>query len=259
LVNIGILITGSGTIMNAILSAWSQGKIKNAEPKIVISSSKENATALETVSKRYGIRTEIMEYLGSKIKDDYIPDNSISKDWITQWKSNPDVQDRLNERWHSYDRKIFELMSECGVTPEDGLICLAEYRLLVSNELARLYKDRILNIHPSLLPSFPGWRDVLENTLKYGVKISGVSVHLVNDVLDSGSIIAQIPVPVFDSDNVASLRQRLLEEACKLYPYCINLFTTNQIQRKNGLLQGSRWKETVKTDAKPWSYVDLLI
>jgi phosphoribosylglycinamide formyltransferase 1 len=258
-VNIGILITGCGTIMNAILSAWSQGKIKNGEPKIIISSSKENASALETVSKRYGIRTEIVEYHGSKIKDDCIPDNSISKDWITHWKSNPDIQNRLNERWNKHDKKIFELLSDCGVRPEDGLICMAEYRLLVSNELTRLYKDRILNIHPSLLPSFPGWRDVLENTLKYGVKISGVSVHLVNDVLDSGSIIAQIPVPVFDSDNVASLRQRLLEEACKLYPYCINLFTTNQIQRKNGLLQGSRWKETVKTDAKPWSYVDLLI
>jgi phosphoribosylglycinamide formyltransferase 1 len=258
-VNIGILITGSGTIMNAILSAWSQGKIKNAEPKIVISSSKENASALETVSKRYGIRTEIIEYNGSKINDDYIPDNSISKDWKTQWKSNSDIQDKLNSRWQNYDKKIFELMLDSGVSPEDGLICLAEYRLLVSNELARLYKDRIMNVHPSLLPSFPGWRDVLENTLKYGVKISGVSVHLVNDVLDSGSIIAQIPVPVFDGDDTASLRQRLLEEACKLYPYCINLFTTNQTQRKKGLLQGSRWKETLRTDDNLWSYTDLLI
>jgi phosphoribosylaminoimidazolecarboxamide formyltransferase len=91
------------------------------------------------------------------------------------------------------------------------------------------------------------------------VKISGVSVHLVNDALDSGSIIAQIPVPVFDGDDATSLRQRLLEEACKLYPYCINLFTTNQIHRKNGLLQGSKWKVTVKKDANLWSYVDLLI
>src|SRR3712207_5576175 len=101
--------------MNAILSAWSEGKIKNAVPKIIISSSKENASALEAASKKYGIRTEIVKYHGSKIKDDYIPDNSISKDWVIQWKSNPDIQHKLRERWERYDKKIFELMVDCGV------------------------------------------------------------------------------------------------------------------------------------------------
>jgi len=245
--------------VNAILECWSQGKIKNAEPKIIISSSRENASMLEIVSQKYGVKTEILEYSGKRIKDEYLPDNSLSEEATKEWKSNSDIQQKLTERWESYDKKLFALLCDNEVTPQNGLVCLAEYRLIISNELARLYEDRIMNIHPSLLPSFPGWRDVLENTLKYGVKITGVSVHLVNEVLDSGSIIAQIPVPIFDGDDASSLRQRLLEEACKLYPYCVNLFTAGQIQRKNGLLQGCNWKEAAQRNTTLWSYTDLLV
>jgi phosphoribosylglycinamide formyltransferase-1 len=117
-----------------------------------------------------------------------------------------------------------------------------------------------MNIHPSLLPSFPGWRDVLENTLKYGVRVSGVTVHMVNDILDSGQILAQVPVPVFDSDDATSLRQRLLEEACKLYPYCINLIVAaDQKYLKTVGFKGATWKEALKTDSSLWSYRDHLI
>jgi phosphoribosylglycinamide formyltransferase 1 len=258
LINIGILITGPGTIVNAILSAWSEGKIRNAKPKIIISSSRDNASMLELLSKRYAIKTEIIEYRGRRIKDDLLPDSSVSAEWMTEWKSNEKIQDKLKDRWENYDRKILELLIDNDVTPDNGLICLAEYRLLISNQLTHLYKDRILNIHPSLLPSFPGWRDVLENTLNYGVKVTGVTVHMVNDVLDSGAIIAQVPVPVFDGDDVISLRQRLLKEAYKLYPYCINLFATGQTQMKNGILQGSSWKESLKEDDATWSYANHL-
>src|SRR3712207_1279689 len=111
---------------------------------------------LEIVSQKYGVKTEILEYSGKRIKDEYLPDNSLSEEATKEWKSNSDIQQKLTERWENYDKKLFAVLCENEVTPQNGLVCLAEYRLIISNELARLYEDRIMNIHPSLLPSFPG-------------------------------------------------------------------------------------------------------
>jgi folate-dependent phosphoribosylglycinamide formyltransferase PurN len=259
-VNLGILITGPGTIMNSILSAWSEGRIKNITPRIVISTSGSNASILNEVSKKYGIKTTIVEYSGTKIRDESLPDEIFSDNDEMKWISSQGIQEEMEIRWKSHDKEIYELLCENSVTPENGLVCLAEYRLLISNRLVNLYHNKMMNIHPSLLPSFPGWKDVLKNTLERGVKVTGVTVHFVTNILDSGPIIAQIPVPIFDGDDPTALRKRLLDEACKLYPYCINLFATGKL---HGKIEGQRvqcscWSEACKSDNSLWSFVNHL-
>ncbi len=259
LTNVGILITGPGVIMNAILGAFSQGKIKNANPKIVISSDKANAKVLKDASAKYGVKTAVIEYAGKRIPDDLFPDEVISNNEKISWKSNQHIQKELEDRWENYDKEIARVLQEHDVTPENGLVCLAEYRLLLSNKLVHLYKNRIMNIHPSLLPSFPGWRDTIKNTLDYGVKITGVTAHLVSDVLDAGPTIAQVPVPIFDDDDVGTLRKRMVVEACKLYPYCINLFASRRLVIEGDRTCGMEWKEGLKGDHDAWSYTNYLI
>lgn len=195
-VNLGILISGRGSNMNAILAAIKSGRIKNAKPCVVISN-KPDAAGLKIASEKYGIPTKVILPNGLKGWD--------------------------------YDQKMVAALQEYGVTPQSGLVCLAGFMRIISPEFVRLYKMRILNIHPALLPSFPGLH-AQKQALDYSVKVSGCSVHFVDEGVDSGPVILQKAVPVMDSDDEETLSARILEQEHQLYPEAVRLFAEGRIK-----------------------------
>lgn len=118
----------------------------------------------------------------------------------------------------AYDRAVAGVLRARGVE----LVCLAGFMRLVGPPLLDAFPDRVLNIHPSLLPAFPGL-DAQRQALEHGVRISGATVHLVTPELDAGPIILQAPVPVLDGDTVETLSARILVEEHRLYPAAIQL------------------------------------
>jgi phosphoribosylglycinamide formyltransferase-1 len=185
--------------MEAILGAIASEEIKNVVPRVVISN-KFTAAGLRTASEEFGIPTKV------------IPDAGL-------------------EGWN-YDRHVEDVLSQYSVTSEDCLICLAGFMRIISPEFVRKYKMRIFNIHPSLLPSFPGLH-AQRQAIEYGVKVSGCTVHFVEEGLDSGPILLQRAVSVLDSDTEESLSARILEQEHILYPKAIRLFCEGKI-RFNG-------------------------
>jgi phosphoribosylglycinamide formyltransferase 1 len=185
--------------MEAILGAIASEKIKNVVPRVVISN-KFTAAGLRSASEEFGIPTKV------------IPDAGL-------------------EGWN-YDRHVEDVLSQYSVTNEDCLICLAGFMRIISPEFVRKYKMRIFNIHPSLLPSFPGLH-AQRQAIEYGVKVSGCTVHFVEEGLDSGPILLQRAVSVLDSDTEESLSARILEQEHILYPKAIRLFCEGKI-RFNG-------------------------
>ncbi len=176
---LGILISGRGSNMVALADAVRDERIPNAEIAIVISD-KPNATGLAKAKER-GIETLVIE--------------------------------RRGRQREVHDREIVAALNAKSVE----LVCLAGYMRMLSSEFIAAYRGRILNIHPSLLPAFPGL-DAQRQALDDGVKESGCTVHFVDETLDGGPIIAQRVVPVCDDDTVESLSARILVEEHKLYP-----------------------------------------
>jgi phosphoribosylglycinamide formyltransferase-1 len=198
MINLGILISGRGSNMNAILSAIQRRIIKNVRPSIVISN-KMNASGLRIAFEKFKVPVKVVLSNGLKGWD--------------------------------YDRQIASVLREYGVTPRCGLICLAGFMHIVSPEFVKTYNMRIMNIHPSLLPAFPGLH-AQKQAIEYGVKVSGCTVHFVDEGVDSGPIIAQKAVPVFDSDTEESLSSRILRQEHKLYPKSVKLFAEDKIMVK---------------------------
>ena len=199
MINLGILISGRGSNMESILNFLKENNIADICPKIVISS-KTEAEGLKKASK-FGVPTRVV--------------------------SN-------NSRGWDYDSEIINILQEYDVNPENGLVCLAGYMRLLSPEFVRKYKMRIMNIHPSLLPSFPGLNSQ-KKALDYGVKVTGCTVHFVDEGLDSGPVIAQKHVTVLDSDTFETLSERILVQEHILYPYCVKLFSEKRL-----LVEGRR-------------------
>ncbi len=181
---IGILISGRGSNMVALADAVSDGRIPSAEITVVISDQR-NAAGLAGANIR-GIETLVIERRG-----------------------------RPREQ---HDREIVAALK----AREVGLVCLAGYMRVLSREFLDVYRGRILNIHPSLLPSFPGL-EAQRQALEQGAKISGCTVHFVDETLDGGPIIAQRVVPVYQGDTVETLSQRILIEEHKLYAEAVSL------------------------------------
>ena len=123
-----------------------------------------------------------------------------------------------------FDTEISKILDGCGVE----LIVLAGFMKLFQPAFVRKYRNRITNIHPSLLPAFPGAHPV-RDTLAYGVKISGVSVFFINEGVDAGPIIAQASVPVFDDDDEESLLKRIHIEEHKLYPQVVRWYAAGKL------------------------------
>src|SRR5215469_11331366 len=118
----------------------------------------------------------------------------------------------------TYDRALVDELRKCEV----DLICLAGYMRMLSAGFVRQFPNRILNIHPSLLPAFPGL-DAQRQALEYGVKMSGCTVHFVDEYLDAGPILLQAAVPVLDDDKVESLSARILEQEHRIYSQAIRI------------------------------------
>ena len=196
LLKLAILISGRGSNMQAILSAIKKQDIP-INPVVVISS-KPSARGLR-IAKRFGVKTEIVE----------------SKKF-------------QGSRWE-YDQKIIDVLNRYRITPKNCLICLAGFMRIISPEFVKKYKNRIINIHPALLPSFPGL-DSQKQAIEHGAKFSGCTVHFVDAKMDSGPIIIQAVVKIKENDTIESLSKRILKEEHKIYPKAVNLFAKKKIK-----------------------------
>ncbi|MCH7876868.1 MAG: phosphoribosylglycinamide formyltransferase [Thaumarchaeota archaeon] len=196
MLNLGILISGRGSNMESILKSIQKKKIP-INPAVVISN-KPNAKGLK-IAEKLGINIEIIESKSFK-----------------------------GSRWQ-YDKKVIASLTKHGVTPRNGLVCLAGFMRIVSPEFIKKYKNRIINIHPALLPAFPGL-DSQKQALEHGAKYSGCTVHFVDVGIDAGSIIIQAVVKVKENDSVESLSKRILKEEHKIYPEAVNLFARKKIR-----------------------------
>ncbi len=182
--------------MEHILKSIKREKIP-INPAVVISN-RTDARGLK-IAERMGIRTEVVESKGFK-----------------------------GNRW-DYDKKIFSILMKNGVTPKNGLVCLAGFMRIVSPEFVKKYKNRMINIHPALLPSFPGL-DAQRQAIDYGAKYSGCTVHFVDSGVDTGPIILQSIVKIRDTDTEETLSRKILSKEHQAYPKAIKLFAERRIK-----------------------------
>jgi len=182
--------------MESILKAIKKKKIP-INPAVVISN-KPDAKGLK-IAKKLGVKTEVIKSKGFK-----------------------------GNKW-DYDKKIVSVLKKYGVTPTNGLVCLAGFMRIVSPQFVRKYKHRILNIHPAILPAFPGL-DAQKQAVDYGAKFSGCTVHFVDDDVDTGPIILQTIVKVKNGDTEKVLAKRILTQEHKTYPEAVRLFAEGKIK-----------------------------
>ena len=187
---LGILISGRGSNFEAIADSIDAGRLE-AEIAIVVSNN-PHAKGLRT-AKRRGLKAIC-------------------------------IRSRAMER-ETYDRLVIDRLRKARV----DLVCLAGFMRLLSAHFVNEYRQRILNIHPSLLPSFPGLEAQLQ-ALEHGVKYTGCTVHFVDERLDAGPIIRQAVVPVLDSDSEDMLAARILKEEHRIYPEAIRLVLSGDLR-----------------------------
>jgi phosphoribosylglycinamide formyltransferase 1 len=181
---IGVLLSGRGSNFEALADSVSNGRIPNAEIAIVVSN-REGAPGTERGLAR-GMSSRV------------IPSKGLERE--------------------AYDRQVIAVLNEHKV----DLVCLAGYMRLLSPYFVAAFPQRILNIHPSLLPSFPGLESQRQ-ALEYGVKFAGCSVHFVDENLDAGPIVLQAAVPVKDDDTVETLSERILREEHRIYSEAVRI------------------------------------
>jgi phosphoribosylglycinamide formyltransferase-1 len=128
-----------------------------------------------------------------------------------------------------YDKKIMSTLSDYGVTPRNGLVCLAGFMRIISPGFVKKYKNKIINIHPALLPAFPGLNSQ-KQALDYGAKYSGCSVHFVDAGMDTGPVIIQAVVEIKEKDTEKSLSKKILNEEHRIYPEAVNLIARKKIK-----------------------------
>ncbi len=201
--NIGILLSGRGSNFEAIARNIASGQIPNARIAIVISN-KPDAGGLET-ARRLGLTALVIPSKG---------------------------KDR-----EQHDREVVAALKESKV----DLICLAGYMRLLSPWFVQQFPHRILNIHPSLLPSFPGL-EAQQQAFAYGVKVAGCTVHFVDEELDHGAIIVQKTVSVMDGDDEHTLAERILKQEHIAYSEAINIVLAGNFE-----VAGRRLVRTVAT------------
>jgi phosphoribosylglycinamide formyltransferase-1 len=190
MINIGVLVSGRGTNLQAIVEAVEEGKIEG-NISIVVSDNPD-AYALKR-AKQHNIETRYINF--------------------TEFKNRED-----------YDKEIIKTMEEKKI----DLVVLAGYMRILSPYFIRTYKNKIINIHPALLPSFPGLHAQKQAT-EHGVKVSGCTVHFVDEGVDSGLIILQKAVEVKDNDTEESLAGKILKEEHQIYPRAIQLFCQGRL------------------------------
>tara|TARA_B100001750_G_C15325400_1_gene504410 strand:+ start:299 stop:874 length:576 start_codon:yes stop_codon:yes gene_type:complete len=129
----------------------------------------------------------------------------------------------------AYDEKIMKMLANYGVTPRNGLVCLAGFMRIISPEFVKKYKNKIINIHPALLPSFPGLNSQ-KQALDYGAKYTGCTVHFVDAGMDTGPVIIQSVVEIKEKDTEKSLSKRILKEEHRIYPEAVNLIARKKVK-----------------------------
>ena len=190
-VPIGVLISGGGTNLQAIIDAIEAGKL-DAKIEVVLSN-KADAQGLAR-ARQHRIPTEVLDHKSFSSRE-------------------------------SYDEAVVNLLRGRGVE----LVVLAGFMRLLSPVFVKAYSNRIMNIHPALLPSFPGLH-VQQKTVEHGVRFSGCTVHFVNEECDEGPIIIQAVVPVFSDDTGEALAARILEQEHRIYPRAIQLYAEGRLK-----------------------------
>lgn len=193
---VGVLASGRGSNLQAILDAIETGKL--AARVVVVVSDRAEAQALDR-ARRHGAKAVFVDP-----------------------RQHPDRE--------AFDRAVLAVLDEHRVE----LVCLAGFMRLLTPGFIAAYRNRILNIHPALLPSFPGLH-AQRQALAHGVKVSGATVHFVDEGVDTGPIILQAAVPVLEDDTEETLAARILAEEHKIYPRAIQLFAEGRLE-----IQGRR-------------------
>src|SRR5579862_1403166 len=188
---IGVLLSGRGSNFEALADSIAAGRIPGAEISLVISN-REGAPGLALAAGR-GISTKA------------IPSKGLARE--------------------DYDRLVAEELKNAGVE----IVCLAGFMRLLSPKFIAAFPQRILNIHPSLLPSFPGL-EAQRQALEYGVKFTGCTVHFVDENLDAGPIVAQAIVPIEPGDTPETLAARVLTEEHRIYTEAVRLILSGQFR-----------------------------
>lgn len=192
MINLGVLASGRGSNLQAIIDAGEGGSLRGQAQVSVVVSDNPGAQALERAA-RHGIPAVVVER-------------------------------RAHQGREAYERAIVTALRERGV----DLVCLAGYMRLVGRTLLGAFPGRVINIHPALLPAFPGL-DAQRQALEHGVKVSGCTVHFVDEGTDSGPIILQRAVPVREDDDVESLSARILEDEHRAYVEAITLYAKGRL------------------------------
>ena len=195
LLKLAILISGRGSNMKAILDAIKKQNIP-INPVVIISN-KPTAKGLR-IAKKFGVKTEIIESKGFQ-----------------------------GNRWE-YDQKIMHILSKYDITPKNSLICLAGFMRILSPEFIKKFKNQILNIHPSILPAFPGL-DAQRQAIEAGASHSGCTVHFVDEGVDTGPIIVQETVKIKNDDTEETLSKRILAKEHKAYVKAVKLIAEKKI------------------------------
>ena len=184
--------------MESILKAIKKQKIP-INPAVVISN-KSNAKGL-TIAKKLGIQTEVIDsskYKGKRLQ---------------------------------FDKEIISTLRKYKVTPTNGLVCLAGFMRIISPYFIKEYKNRILNIHPALLPAFPGL-DAQKQAIEFGAKYSGCTVHFVDEGVDTGPIIIQEIIKISNNDTEKTLTKKILAKEHEIYPKAVELFAKKKLSIK---------------------------
>lgn len=192
---VAVLASGRGSNLQAIIDAI---EARQVQAKIVaVISNKKDAVALER-ARKHGL------------KDLFVDPKPFA--------GRPDSRE-------AYDRAILEILQQHEVE----LVLLAGYMKIVTAVLVNAYADRMMNIHPSLLPSFPGL-DVQKKAIDWGCKLAGCTVHFVTEGVDEGPIIVQAAVPILDDDTAETLAARILVQEHKIYPRAVELFAEGRLR-----------------------------
>lgn len=187
---IGVLISGNGTNLQSIINAI-EARALAAKIEVVVSN-KADAFGLIR-AKKHNLFTAVLDHK------------------------------RFSSR-EAYDQAVLDILRSCGVE----LVVLAGFMRLLSPIFVKAYSNRIMNIHPALLPSFPGLH-VQKRALEHGVRFSGCTVHFVNEECDEGPIIVQAVVPVFPEDTEEALAARILKQEHRIYPRAIQLYAEGKL------------------------------
>lgn len=186
---VGVLVSGSGTNLQAILDA--------ADPAVyevaIVLSNKAGVAALDRASNA-GVPSEVVDPAG--------------------------FPDRV-----SFDLAVADRLDAAGA----DLVCLAGYMRILSPEFVKRFPERILNIHPALLPAFPGGHAV-RDALDWGARVTGTTVHLVDDEVDHGPIVLQEAVPIEDDDTESTLHERIKRAEHRVYPEAVRLFAEGRVE-----------------------------